>query len=123
MKKPVTLTVTGFSLAQWEGFEPSSGFSRYTISNRARYDLFDTAANGGEATFLLTAALCYIIAVFFLLSREFSNFLLCTTHNGEVQHNDCEKIEKYYTYHTLFSLLHYTCGQRHDSQRLMLSKI
>ena len=32
-------------LAQREGFEPSSGFSRYTISNRARYDLFDTAAN------------------------------------------------------------------------------
>ena len=34
-----------FPLAQREGFEPSSGFSRYTISNRARYDLFDTAAN------------------------------------------------------------------------------
>ena len=31
-------------MAQREGFEPSSGFSRYTISNRARYDLFDTAA-------------------------------------------------------------------------------
>ena len=32
-------------MAQQEGFEPSSGFSRYTISNRARYDLFDTAAS------------------------------------------------------------------------------
>ena len=44
MKKPATLGVTGFSLAQWEGFEPSSRFSGYTISNRARYDHFDTTA-------------------------------------------------------------------------------
>ena len=33
-----------FILAQREGFEPSSRFSDYTISNRARYDHFDTAA-------------------------------------------------------------------------------
>lgn len=44
-QKPVTLVVTGFSLAQWEGFEPSSRFSGYTISNRARYDHFDTTAS------------------------------------------------------------------------------
>ncbi len=29
-------------LAEWEGFEPSSRVSGYTISNRARYDHFDT---------------------------------------------------------------------------------
>ena len=34
-----------FIMAQWEGFEPSSRVNGYTISNRARYDLFDTAAN------------------------------------------------------------------------------
>ncbi len=31
-------------MAQRVGFEPTSGFSRYTISNRARYVHFDTAA-------------------------------------------------------------------------------
>lgn len=33
-------------MAEQEGFEPSSRFSGYTISNRARYDHFDTAPNG-----------------------------------------------------------------------------
>ncbi len=34
-----------FLLAQWEGFEPSSRVNGYTISNRARYDHFDTTAS------------------------------------------------------------------------------
>lgn len=48
-KNPQPIASSGLRvLAQREGFEPSSGFSRYTISNRARYDLFDTAASAGR---------------------------------------------------------------------------
>ena len=32
-------------MAEMEGFEPSDDFRRHTISNRARYDRFDTSPN------------------------------------------------------------------------------
>ena len=45
VKRKLRSSDRSFLLAQWEGFEPSSRFSGYTISNRARYDHFDTTAS------------------------------------------------------------------------------
>ena len=47
MEKPLLTLIFSVTarvpvLAEWEGFEPSSRVSGYTISNRARYDHFDT---------------------------------------------------------------------------------
>ena len=41
-KKKLEQSYLCSSLAEWEGFEPSSRVTDYTISNRARYDHFDT---------------------------------------------------------------------------------
>lgn len=73
-------------LAQREGFEPSSGFSRYTISNRARYDLFDTAANrwrSHNASRRCSAAQRRLLYQLFsrcqVDSSQFSIFFFCPT--------------------------------------------
>ena len=41
--------VRAFFMAQQERFELSDGVARHTISNRARYDRFDTAAYLSDA--------------------------------------------------------------------------
>ena len=69
-----------FILAQWEGFEPSSRFSGYTISNRARYDHFDTTACHKVKPILFQKSNMNIIAGFFYSSSP--NVQMLTTKKG-----------------------------------------
>ena len=70
---PVTIAVTGI-LAEWEGFEPSSRVTDYTISNRARYDHFDTTPSRSYCIFsaLLSDSMDYYTSFFPVVKGEFS---------------------------------------------------
>ena len=61
-------------VAEWEGFEPSSRVTDYTISNRARYDHFDTTPSRSYRIFsaLLSDSMDYYTSFFPVVKGEFS---------------------------------------------------